>query len=136
MRLRKKAYQESLCLDCHSTNVPASQVAGKIDLEDGVQCEACHGPAGGWRGEHTEAGWTHEQSVARGMIDLRDLRNRSHTCNHCHLGDAARQVDHELIASGHPVLAFELDNYTRPCPRTGPRARRRTACRRGRSGRP
>ncbi|HKO00250.1 MAG TPA: multiheme c-type cytochrome, partial [Thermoanaerobaculia bacterium] len=53
MRLRKKAYQESLCLDCHSTNVPTAKVAGKIDLEDGVQCEACHGPAGGWRGEHT-----------------------------------------------------------------------------------
>ncbi len=116
MRLRKKAYQESLCLDCHSTNIPASQVAGKIDLEDGVQCEACHGPAGGWRGEHTEAGWTHEQSVARGMYDLRDLRVRAHGCNHCHLGDATRQVDHELIASGHPLLAFELDNYSETMP--------------------
>jgi hypothetical protein len=116
MRLRKKAYQESLCLDCHSTNVPASQVAGKIDLEDGVQCEACHGPAGGWRGEHTEAGWTHEQSVARGMFDLRDLRVRAHGCDHCHLGDATRQVDHELIASGHPLLAFELDNYSETMP--------------------
>ena len=116
MHLRKKAYQESLCLDCHSTNVPVSKVAGKIDLEDGVQCEACHGPAGGWRGEHTEAGWTHEQSVARGMIDLRDLRIRAHGCDHCHLGGAEKEVDHELIASGHPLLAFELDNYSETMP--------------------
>jgi hypothetical protein len=116
MHLRKRAYQESLCLDCHSTNVPASKVTGKIDLEDGVQCEACHGPAGGWRGEHTEAGWTHEQSVARGMIDLRDLRIRAHGCDHCHLGGAEKEVDHELIASGHPLLAFELDNYSETMP--------------------
>ena len=116
MRLRKKAYQESLCLDCHSTNVPASKVAGRIDLEDGVQCEACHGPAGGWRGEHAEAGWTHAQSVERGMIDLRDLRIRAHLCDRCHLGSAEKEVDHELIASGHPLLAFELDNYSETMP--------------------
>jgi len=116
MRLRKKAYQESLCLDCHSTNVPASKVSGHIDLEDGVQCEACHGPAGGWRGEHTEAGWTHQQSVERGMTDLRDLRVRAHLCDRCHLGSAEKEVDHELIASGHPLLAFELDNYSETMP--------------------
>lgn len=116
MHLKKKAYQETLCLDCHSTNVPASKVAGRIDPEDGVQCETCHGPAGGWRGEHTEAGWTHEQSVARGMIDLRDLRVRAHGCDRCHLGSADKDVDHELIASGHPLLSFELDNYTETMP--------------------
>jgi hypothetical protein len=116
MRLRRKAYQESLCLDCHSTNVPASKVFGRIDLEDGVQCEACHGPAGGWRGEHAEAGWTHQQSVERGMTDLRDLRVRAHLCDQCHLGGAQKEVDHELIASGHPLLAFELDNYSETMP--------------------
>jgi len=116
MHLKKKAYQETLCLDCHSTNVPASKVAVRIDPEDGVQCETCHGAAGGWRAEHTEAGWTHEQSVARGMIDLRDLRVRAHGCDRCHLGSAEKEVDHELIASGHPLLAFELDNYTETMP--------------------
>lgn len=116
MRLRRKAYQETLCLDCHSTNVPAAKVSGRIDLEDGVQCEACHGPAGGWRDAHTEAGWTHEKSVAAGMFDLRDLRVRAHGCDSCHLGHATKEVDHELIASGHPLLAFELDNYTETMP--------------------
>ncbi len=116
MRLKGKAYQETVCLDCHSTNVPARIVSGKVDPEDGVQCEACHGPASGWRAEHTMAGWTHEQSVARGMIDLRNVPTRASGCLSCHLGNDKKEVDHELIASGHPILAFELDNYTETMP--------------------
>jgi hypothetical protein len=88
MRLKKRAYEEKVCRDCHTTNVPANLIEGHIDVEDGVQCEACHGPASGWRAEHTMEGWTHEQSVARGMIDLAAL----------------------------PILAFELDNYTESMP--------------------
>jgi hypothetical protein len=116
MHLKRKANEESLCLDCHSTNVPAQLVSGRLDIEDGVQCEACHGPASGWRAEHTQAGWTHEQSVARGMTDQRDLRVRAHICDRCHVGAGGPEVDHELIASGHPLLAFELDNYTETMP--------------------
>src|SRR5687767_11601766 len=70
MRLKKRAYEEKLCRDCHTTNVPANLVEGHVNAENSVQCEACHSPAGGWRAEHTMEGWTHEQSVARGMIDL------------------------------------------------------------------
>lgn len=116
MRLKKRAYEEAVCLDCHTTNIPASTVSGAVDPEDGVQCEVCHGPASGWRNEHTEEGWTHEQSVARGMIDLRSLNARGTVCAGCHIGNAKKEVDHELIASGHPILAFELDNYTASMP--------------------
>jgi hypothetical protein len=116
MRLKKKAYEEDACLDCHTTNVPASLVEGAVDPEDGIQCETCHGPASGWRNEHAEEGWTHEQSVARGMIDLRALNARGTLCTGCHVGNGKKEVDHELIASGHPVLAFELDNYTESMP--------------------
>jgi hypothetical protein len=116
MRLRKRAYEADVCLDCHTTNVPPSLIEGTIDPEDGIQCETCHGPASGWRNEHTEEGWTHQQSVARGMIDLSRINTRAPLCTSCHLGDATRQVDHELIASGHPVLTFELDNYTETMP--------------------
>jgi len=107
MRVTGKAYEASLCLDCHSTNVPKSLVSGRVDREDGVQCEACHGPA---------SGWTHAQSVARGMTDLRVIPTRGDLCLSCHMGNASREVDHELIASGHPILAFELDNYTESMP--------------------
>ncbi len=116
MHLRRKAYEEGVCLDCHSTRVPAEAVSGHIDLEDGVQCEACHGPASGWRADHSEPGWTHEQSVARGMTELRHLPARATLCLSCHLSDSKREVDHDLIASGHPILAFELDNYTETMP--------------------
>ena len=116
MRLRKPANEEKVCLDCHTTNVPASEVQGRIDPEDGIQCETCHGPASGWVGSHTDEGWTHQQSVVLGMIDLAHVPTRAHACNRCHLGTYGREVDHELIASGHPILAFELDNYTASMP--------------------
>lgn len=116
MRLKRRAYEEAVCLDCHTTNIPANLVSGAVDHEDGVQCEVCHGPASGWRNEHTEQGWTHEQSVARGMIDLRSINARGTVCAGCHIGNAKKEVDHELIASGHPILAFELDNYTESMP--------------------
>lgn len=114
MKLKGPAYKEPLCLDCHTTNVPARLIAasGHIDAEDGVQCEACHGPASGWKAEHTQAGWTHEQSVQRGMIDLRNVPVRGSLCLTCHMGSRVKEVDHDLLASGHPLLAFELDNYT------------------------
>jgi hypothetical protein len=116
MRLKNKAWEENVCLDCHTTNVPVAQIAGAVDPEDGIQCEVCHGPASGWRAEHTEEGWTHEQSVARGMIDLRSVSSRGNVCVACHVGNARKEVDHELIASGHPILAFELDNFTETMP--------------------
>src|SRR5205807_2566005 len=61
MRLRKKAYEESACLDCHPTNVPARLISGHIDPDDGVQCEASHGPASEWPDVLTQPGWTHAQ---------------------------------------------------------------------------
>ena len=116
MRLGKKPYKEQLCLDCHSTSVAPAMVSGRIDVEDGVQCEACHGPASGWQGEHMKPTWTHEQSVANGMRDLRNTHVRGQLCDTCHVGAASKEVDHDLIASGHPILQFELDNYTETMP--------------------
>ena len=112
MRLKQPADKSKICLDCHSTNVPAEQQGGTIELADGVQCEACHGPAGGWRARHVQQGWTHQDSVNAGMIDQRNLRVRTKNCLSCHMGDATKTVDHELIAAGHPILTFELDNFT------------------------
>jgi hypothetical protein len=50
------------------------------------------------------------------MVDLRDVPTRAALCLSCHLGDSRREVDHDLIASGHPLLQFELDNYTETMP--------------------
>lgn len=112
MKLKQPADKAKICLDCHATNVPKELQGGTIEVADGVQCESCHGPAGGWRARHVQAGWTHEDSVNNGMIDQRNLRVRTKNCLSCHMGDATKTVDHELIAAGHPILTFELDNFT------------------------
>ena len=112
-----KAETAPRCLACHALDVPAAQRAHTFDLSDGVSCENCHGPASAWLGRHTERGWTHEQSVALGMYDTRDLVKRSEMCLSCHLGNAQKSVDHEMIAAGHPDLYFELDAFSATMPR-------------------
>lgn len=104
------------CVPCHTLSVPARQRKPAVELEDGVSCESCHGPASGWLEGHRSESWTHQQSVAAGMTDLRDPSARSAVCLSCHLGAADKTVNHDLIAAGHPVLAFELDNYSEGMP--------------------
>ncbi len=113
----KQPDREPRCLGCHALNVPDAQRARTFDATDGVSCEACHGPASNWLGRHTEKGWTHEQSIALGMKDLRDSGNRADNCLRCHLGDKNNSVDHELIASGHPDLVFETVSYSAAMPK-------------------
>jgi len=104
------------CLACHALSVPAEKKGREFDISEGVTCENCHGPASGWLGEHTLKNWKHEQSVARGMNDVLDLRQRTSQCLTCHMGTAEKNVDHELIAAGHPDLVFELDSYSAVMP--------------------
>ena len=101
----KDATTEKRCTVCH--------VAGSPDrsLSDGVACEACHGPASDWIGTHIQPN-SHAESVRRGMTDTKNLEIRAKLCLSCHLGAGDRAVDHELIAAGHPDLAFELDTFT------------------------
>lgn len=114
--LGQPAHRAPACLECHSAFVPEARVAGSLTPADGITCEVCHGPASGWRDGHTDPGWTHADSVERGLVDQRDLSRRGEGCLGCHLGDERRTVDHELIAAGHPILIFELDNYTQQMP--------------------
>lgn len=104
------ATRMGLCLDCHTVNVPARRDKG-IERLDGVSCEGCHGASGGWWDRHYEEGWSHGDSVAAGLNDLRRPATRADVCMDCHQGNAQQNVDHRLIAAGHPVLTFELDNY-------------------------
>ncbi len=99
------------CLDCHALQVPAADKAREFDVTDGVSCESCHGPAYGWLGSHTSKTATHEDNVARGLYDTKNLILRTQKCLTCHLGTKDKFVDHELIAAGHPDLVFELDSF-------------------------
>lgn len=117
LHLKDKPQQSHQCLSCHALEVAASQKARPFDLSDGVGCESCHGPASRWLGPHTARNWTHEQSVAAGMFDTKNLIRRSEKCLSCHLGTRDQEVTHEMIAAGHPDLLFELDSYTAVMPR-------------------
>lgn len=116
LRLPAAPAESPACLGCHGFQVPKEKQANRLEIEDGISCEACHGPASGWIEGHTAADWTHQRSVEAGMTDLRDLDVRSRLCLSCHLGAPGAEVDHELIAAGHPVLTFELDNYSQSMP--------------------
>jgi Cytochrome c554 and c-prime len=112
-----KSEQAAKCLACHALDVPADTRAKTFELNEGVACESCHGPASAWLGPHTTRGWTHEQSVAAGMYDTRNLVRRTEKCLSCHLGTQEKFVDHEMIAAGHPDLYFELDSFSAVMPR-------------------
>ncbi len=110
------AHSAPKCLACHSLEVPERQQAHTF-ANEGVSCEACHGPASGWLGPHTTQGWTHAQSVQLGMYDTKDLVKRTEKCLTCHLGTAQKFVDHEMIAAGHPDLVFDLEGFSAAMPR-------------------
>lgn len=106
------------CLNCHAINAkPELRAQTFQSLEDGVSCESCHGPALGWLGPHTLKDWSHERSLKLGMIDERDLISRAENCLSCHLGTRSMEVDHTMIAAGHPDLTFQLETFTSAMPR-------------------
>lgn len=106
------------CLACHALDVPEGERARTFEMNEGVSCENCHGPAAAWLGPHTERDWKHEDSVAKlGMVDTRDIIKRTERCLTCHLGNNEKYVDHEMIAAGHPDLYFELDSFSAQMPR-------------------
>ena len=101
-----------VCLGCHAT--PAGQRGGRFQLNDGVGCESCHGPASGWLSSHYAVGGTHANNVSRGLIPLENARARASVCLDCHFGsaDEGQFVTHRIMAAGHPRISFELDLFT------------------------
>ena len=116
-------WKEQSCLACHtiSTGDPTNTSL----LGDGVSCEACHGGSGDWLKQHVTQNWTTlspSQKAARGMVDTTDLRTRAERCVACHVGAPAsdgapaRDVNHDLLAAGHPRLTFEFTAYLQNMP--------------------
>jgi hypothetical protein len=112
------ATQDVRCLSCHSTTEVSdgrALVAAEHHLRDGVGCESCHGPAKEWLGLHSTREWktlTAEQKSEHGFLDTTtDLAARVKMCADCHIGSPGRDVNHDLIAAGHPRLNFEFSAY-------------------------
>jgi hypothetical protein len=100
------------CLVCHALSVGAALRARDFDVNEGVSCESCHGPASQWLGPHIQANALHAKMVELGLYDNKNLALRTERCLTCHLGAPGMSVDHELIAAGHPDLTFELDSFS------------------------
>jgi len=110
------AHQQPLCLKCHSTNDGKRDNADeRFHPSDGVGCEACHGPAQKYLTAHYEPGFKgksiDEKWKKYGLWPTKDLNWRTQLCVSCHVGDGSKEVDHDLIAAGHPRLNFEMGGY-------------------------
>ncbi|WP_161604433.1 multiheme c-type cytochrome [Roseiconus nitratireducens] len=131
---RYDAVLRERCLSCHTTASSADCSGGDpiaaTMLAGGVSCEACHGPAKDWLHPHQWDGFDASTEMARdaGMRETQSVIGRTETCVRCHVGsrrddDLIRDVNHDLIAAGHPALRFDLLIYDRNLPEHWDRTR-------------
>jgi len=110
--LDKPAHESKICLDCHAHN-PAPTLRGERFVQnEGVGCEACHGPAGRWIKSHTIEGETHAKNIANGLYPTDQPVAQAKLCLSCHFGDQNRFVTHRIMGAGHPRISFELETFS------------------------
>ncbi|MGI8982115.1 MAG: cytochrome c3 family protein [Pirellulaceae bacterium] len=112
-RMEDESYFKSLqqkCIGCHATPpADAGQALRPETYSAGVSCESCHGPAAEWEFTH----FLHGPKPNR-LPKLSDLSVRATGCAECHIGPKEMlgkiyDVNHDLIAAGHPRLTFEFE---------------------------
>jgi hypothetical protein len=110
------AHTEKVCLKCHSLAAdPVETVAGHASVfADGASCESCHGAAEHWLEPHQRGDWKYRSDVEKfelGFQNTKGILGRTTACLKCHVGSEGRDVNHDLIAAGHPRLYFETTAY-------------------------
>ena len=108
------------CLACHTNPASANDPARRAE---GMNCDSCHGNPDRWMSPHTAfADKNRTQAYdAVGMPKLFDLGTRAELCAGCHVGAPAdparglplRDMNHDMIAAGHPRLNFDFAEYQR-----------------------
>jgi cytochrome c554/c'-like protein len=104
------AHEAALCLKCH-VHPSYDQARPNFRRADGVGCESCHGAAQDWVGPHYRAAWQSADKAGHGLADTKSLAGRAIVCVRCHVGTRDANVDHDLIAAGHPALRFEFSAF-------------------------
>lgn len=130
------ATNDARCLACHTNPTLATDSPANHLRAEGVSCEACHGNASSWLRSHMDIS---VQNYAAGydparlaklyddarMTRLYDLGERALACVGCHVGAPAdparglpvRDMNHDMIAAGHPRLNFDFATYQFMLPR-------------------
>lgn len=122
-----KAYRDILnakCVSCH-----ANENAPETQRVLGADCQVCHGSAEAWGSEHYSSEW---KALGKSrfdntkMLNVESLVSRAQVCSSCHIGELNRtsglnvgfdrEVDHRLMASGHPPMHFDFESYLRRYP--------------------
>ncbi len=126
-------YRDS-CLGCHETNHQLALTRSHTDhvslpAAEGVSCESCHGGGPGWLEGHYRSDWKSDGDTSRGHLAEVEVDK----CVDCHVGNRGADVNHDLIAAGHPAMRFEYVWYKSRLPRHW-RPDRREAIERNRNG--
>jgi nitrate/TMAO reductase-like tetraheme cytochrome c subunit len=94
--------KSEVCLSCHSTAFGKKNVEASYKVEEGVGCEACHGPGSGYNKMSTMK--DRAKSAAAGLM----IPNEK-TCTNCHKKDTPGHegkfttYDKEYAKIAHPV---------------------------------
>ena len=116
---------ETKCVSCH-----ASESAPRSQRVLGADCQVCHGSADAWGSEHYSSEWKargRSRFDDREKLDVESLVSRAEVCSSCHVGELNRkgsnqddrfdrEVDHRLMAAGHPPMYFDFESYSRRYP--------------------
>ena len=111
-----EAYQN--CLACHNTDrkIGIDQLSPRI--AEGVGCESCHGPSESWYDRHYQGPDSTKNATAiLGLTDSGPLIQRAKICSMCHVGSKDRDMNHDIIAAGHPALYFDMAVYHEAYPK-------------------
>jgi hypothetical protein len=98
------AAKTEACLKCHVSgfNVDASLLEKKFKMEEGVQCETCHGPGSDYK--NLKVMKSREESVANGLIVHEKIEDY---CISCHNPESptfvSRNVSEMWEQIKHPV---------------------------------
>lgn len=103
------------CLACHNTDRAIDQAIdpGFVPvIAEGVGCESCHGPSRAWGNMHYQGpDSVHKAKSELGLVDSKPLLQRAKLCALCHVGAKDRDMNHDIIAAGHPALYFDMSVY-------------------------
>jgi hypothetical protein len=116
--IKQPATEAAECIGCHSPMAAASDAGSHWhSMSEGVSCEACHGAARDWIEPHRSLDWNNpsiwsdNRKAAAGFQDTKSLHGRASACVKCHVGGGGLDVNHDLIAAGHPRLVYEFAAY-------------------------